>query len=60
MHVYRYDCDNTSNTLDLYELIVYISQLLMNAVPAMEAVHRYVPTHQDYDSVAVGLDTEQL
>ena len=32
----------------------------MSATPTMEAVHRYVVTHQNHDSVAVGLDTDWL
>ena len=32
----------------------------MSATQTMEAVHRYVPTHQDHDSVAAGLDTDWL
>ena len=30
----------------------------MNVLQTMEAVHRYVPTRQGRESVAVGLDTD--
>jgi len=32
----------------------------MNVKQTMEAVHRYVPTYQDLDSVAAGLDSDWL
>ena len=35
----------------------HIPQMLMNAVPTMEVVHRCVPTHKDLIDVAVGLAT---
>ena len=35
-------------------------QILMNVTQTLEAVRRHVPTHQDLESVAAGLDTHWL
>ena len=39
---------------------VFYIQMLMNVTQTMEAVHRHVPTHQDLECVAAGVDTHWL
>ena len=38
-------------------VLVDLLQISMNATQTMEAVHRTVPTHQDLECVAAGVDT---
>ena len=54
--------DNTMQLYSVYNYFCYIfsMQILMNVRQAMETVNRHVPTQQDLESVAAGLDIDWL
>ena len=54
--------DNAMQCYSVYTTCRYVFyiQISMNVTQTMEAVHRHVPTHQDLECVAAGVDTYWL